>query len=62
MVAFVLVKPTFYLKAMNFITIATSGSIFNKSYFTVDNCQQLCERLKISIQDFVRFVPNEFSE
>jgi hypothetical protein len=50
MISFVLVKPSFYLKAMNYISIANSGSIFNKTYFTVDNCQQLCDKLRISVQ------------
>jgi hypothetical protein len=62
MTAFVLVKPTFYLRAMNYISIAISGSLFNKCYSTLDNCQQLCDKLKISVQEFVRFVPEIYSE
>jgi hypothetical protein len=36
--AFVLVKPSFYLKALNYLAISKTGSLFNKSYFTVENC------------------------
>lgn len=59
--AFVLVKPSFYLKALNYLAIANSGGLFKKSYFTVESCQELCEKLKISVQDFVSFVPEEYS-
>ena len=59
--AFVLVKPSFYLKALNYLAIANSGGLFKKCYSTVENCQELCEKLKISVQDFVSFVPEEYS-
>ena len=55
--AFILVKPSFYLKTLNFLNISNMGKTLNKSLSFVKNCQELCEKIKINIQDFVSFVP-----
>ncbi len=60
--AFILAKPTFYLKAMNYLAIANTSKFFDKCYYTVDTYKQLCEKLVIPVQDFVTFVPSEYTE
>ena len=39
MEAFILVKPTFFLKAINFLNFTHEGKYFNKYYSTAENCR-----------------------
>ncbi len=62
MSAFVLVKPYFYIKAYDYVGLGAINKHCAKHYATVDNCQQLIERLRIPLHDFVLFVPDAISE
>ena len=61
MKAFILVKPNFYLKAVNFL-FGSANRLFNQRYQQAANCEELCDTLSIPIHEFVSFVPEELAE
>lgn len=56
---FILVKPNFYIKAYDYVGLGSINRIFTHRYKTMDNCTDLIDYLKISVKDFVTFVPEE---
>lgn len=54
---FVIVRPSFYHKAMDYFCFGTLHKYFYSRQLSFDNCEQLCAKYNIPISDFVDFVP-----
>lgn len=61
MKSFYLVQPYFYIKAYDYIGLGSIHKFFGEHYHHVDTCTDLVKYLKITVHDFVTFVPEEIS-
>ena len=59
---FILVKPSFFHKAQDFIAFNVLPSYLKSRTTHVDSCKELCNLLKLKPQDLVDIIPEEIAQ
>jgi hypothetical protein len=62
MKGFVLVRPSFYMKAMSLLSTSLVSSINFDTYLHFDSCKELCRKMQLDVKSFATFVPAIIAE
>ena len=60
--AFVIVKPTFYMKALDLLGASLLSTFTMENYLCFESCQQLCKKMELDVVSFATFVPEPIAE